>query len=33
MAAVTHDLPDLAAMEAFGARIAAKIRVGDVIAL
>ena len=27
------DLPDLAAMEAFGARIAARLRVGDVIAL
>ena len=30
---MTVDLPDLAAMEAFGARIAAKMREGDVIAL
>lgn len=28
-----RDLPDLAAMEAFGARIAAKLRAGDVVAL
>lgn len=27
------DLPDLAAMDAFGARIAAKLRAGDVVAL
>lgn len=27
------DLPDLTAMEAFGARIAARLRVGDVVAL
>ncbi|GAB5347778.1 tRNA (adenosine(37)-N6)-threonylcarbamoyltransferase complex ATPase subunit type 1 TsaE [Alteriqipengyuania sp. 357] len=33
MAAVTRDLPDLAAMEALGARIAAAMRPGDVIAL
>lgn len=33
MAAVIRDLPDLAAVEAFGARLAAKIRAGDVIAL
>ena len=33
MAAVTRDLPDLAAMEAFGAQIAAAMRPGDVIAL
>ena len=30
---MTHDLPDLATMEAFGARIAARMRAGDVIAL
>ncbi len=30
---MTVDLPDLAAMEAFGARIAAVLRVGDVVAL
>jgi len=30
---VTVDLPDLAAMEAFGARIAAALQVGDVVAL
>ena len=30
---MTVDLPDLAAMEAFGARIAGKMRSGDVIAL
>jgi len=30
---VIVDLPDLAAMEAFGARIAARLRAGDVIAL
>jgi tRNA threonylcarbamoyladenosine biosynthesis protein TsaE len=30
---VTVDLPDLAAMEAFGARIAARLRPGDVVAL
>ncbi|MFN3516542.1 MAG: tRNA (adenosine(37)-N6)-threonylcarbamoyltransferase complex ATPase subunit type 1 TsaE [Novosphingobium sp.] len=30
---MTVDLPDLAAMEAFGARIAAALRVGDVVAL
>ena len=30
---MTVDLPDLAAMEAFGARIAAALQVGDVVAL
>lgn len=30
---MTVDLPDLAAMEAFGARIAARLRAGDVVAL
>lgn len=30
---MTVDLPDLPAMEAFGARIAAHLRVGDVVAL
>ena len=30
---MTLDLPDLAAMDAFGARIAARLRPGDVIAL
>jgi tRNA threonylcarbamoyladenosine biosynthesis protein TsaE len=30
---VTVDLPDLAAMEAFGARIARNLRAGDVVAL
>jgi tRNA threonylcarbamoyladenosine biosynthesis protein TsaE len=30
---VTIDLPDLAAMEAFGARIAARLQAGDVVAL
>lgn len=30
---MTVDLPDLAAMETFGARIAARLRAGDVIAL
>ena len=30
---MTVDLPDLAAMEEFGARIAAKMRAGDVISL
>jgi tRNA threonylcarbamoyladenosine biosynthesis protein TsaE len=30
---VTVDLPDLAAMEEFGARIAAALRIGDVVAL
>lgn len=30
---MTVDLPDLAAMEAYGARIAAALRVGDVVAL
>jgi tRNA threonylcarbamoyladenosine biosynthesis protein TsaE len=30
---VTIDLPDLAAMDAFGARIAARLRAGDVVAL
>jgi tRNA threonylcarbamoyladenosine biosynthesis protein TsaE len=30
---VTLDLPDLAAMDAFGARIAARLRPGDVVAL
>ncbi len=30
---MTVDLPDLAAMERFGARIAAALRVGDVVAL
>ena len=33
MAAVIRDLPDLSAMEAFGARIAGAMRPGDVIAL
>ncbi|MBO0750455.1 MAG: tRNA (adenosine(37)-N6)-threonylcarbamoyltransferase complex ATPase subunit type 1 TsaE [Porphyrobacter sp.] len=30
---MTIDLPDLAAMDAFGARIAARLRPGDVVAL
>ena len=30
---MTVDLPDLGAMEAFGARIAARLRAGDVVAL
>lgn len=30
---MTVDLPDLAAMEAFGARIGARLRAGDVVAL
>jgi tRNA threonylcarbamoyladenosine biosynthesis protein TsaE len=30
---VTIDLPDLAAMERFGARIATRLRAGDVVAL
>jgi tRNA threonylcarbamoyladenosine biosynthesis protein TsaE len=30
---VTADLPDLTAMDEFGARIAARLRVGDVVAL
>jgi tRNA threonylcarbamoyladenosine biosynthesis protein TsaE len=30
---VTVDLPDLVAMEAYGARIAGKLRAGDVVAL
>lgn len=30
---MTFELPDLAAMDAFGARIAAKLRAGDVVAL
>ena len=30
---MTFDLPDLAAMEAFGARIAARLKTGDVVAL
>ena len=30
---MTLDLPDLPAMESFGARIAARLRVGDVVAL
>ena len=33
MGRMTVDLPDLAAMEAFGARIADRMRAGDVIAL
>jgi tRNA threonylcarbamoyladenosine biosynthesis protein TsaE len=32
-AVATFSLPDLAAMEAFGARIAQRLRVGDVVAL
>lgn len=30
---MTVDLPDLAAVEALGARIAARLRLGDVVAL
>lgn len=30
---MTHDLPDLAAMERFGQAIAARLRAGDVVAL
>lgn len=33
IARATENLPDLAAMEAFGGRIAARLRVGDVVAL
>ena len=33
MSGMTEDLPDLAAMDAFGARIANKLKVGDVVAM
>jgi len=33
MSGMTEDLPDLAAMDAFGARIANKLKAGDVVAM
>lgn len=33
MGEISHNLPDLVAMEAFGARIASQLKAGDVVAL